>query len=1009
MRLRDVLAERWEGIGPSLQRSFWKPLRNMMEIFHPLPPLAALLVFGLLATDGQFREIYIAQLEGPNGNAGAWAASIVTAFVALGLISAVLYEAHYSLSTVRLKVVYSSYANAEVASRLRMLQRTAAFILVLLPWLGIAAGLFGARNFVAQRYCHLLTVAEVPQSELSDMQHLLTPGSWIIAGALAFLGVAIAVFSSVDQQNRIAQRAVACVAPALAFLLFLLLTDWFNGGLPDRLWSRVTATYLLLAAATVLYVVIYHRLYRRRSGFIYSHPQRTTGISLRRSRRRLLVAWALLPWVLIGLYFIVVPYFVPARPVGGAWTGCPVPSGNVPLPGHWTAFPVAMCITIAVGLLIVQLLDRFATHAWRRPAIVVATVALFIAMAAMSSLSLPNLVWVYRLIGPVGITGVQLLFLISVFAVLAALSQRSGFPALSLVVLALILGAIFPRYINWAVGALGIIWLTVAVIAILSERYAIATVAGLVLLVGLATWFGGRPPQIAQYPIGGNPAIKSLEFEYVCWLQQRGIGVPATGGGAKQADCPDAKAAPAFASQSKPYPVYIIAAEGGGIYAASAASMFMAKLQDRVPHFAEHVFAVSGVSGGAIGSAIFQALDHPAAASPVPPRSMPQQPAKVCEAGSGIRQGRSHAIEEEVASVMEDDHFSPVVGSIFPELLGLGKKRPVVLEESFTDSVFARDTQAGEALAAPFTNHWSARAGPPALVLNTTWVETGFRVAFAPFRLNEIDEALYSFFDPLMPDFSSAGKNPPKLITAAAASARFPLILPPLTAVMPDKRWNFVDGGYADNSGATTALDLYRAMQKVFQPRGSADGQKTQSPVDLRIILISSSNPQPNLKDADINGTSLGDIMAPIDAIMKVRSDLGNDAVARACGYIYPDDAAKGGMETNSPCIEHALDGKSPLQIVEIQDQTYGLALGWRISRTSFDVVSWMLGEPDGCTCVIDSTPQEGAIEDPNAQLTRGIVQRNKCILNSIAEAVGAPPAAAVDSTPARSTGETSH
>src|SRR5579863_617988 len=558
MRLRDVFAERWEEAGPYLQRSFWKPLRHMIEIFHPLPPLAGLIVFGLLATDLQFREIYISQLEGPNGNAGAWVASIAAGFVALGLISAVLYEAHYSLSSVRLNALYSSYAKLEVAPRLRVLQRIAAFVLVLLPWLGMAIGVFGARNFVVQRYCHLLNVAEVPQSELSDMQHLLTPSPWTIAGALVFLGIAIAAFSSADRQSRIAQRAIAFIAPALAFLLFLLFTDWFNDGLSEGLWSGVTATYFLLIVATVGYVLIYNRLYRRRSGFIYSNPQRSTGISLRKSRRRLLFLWAFLPWALIGVYFVVAPHVAQAQPAGSTWSNCPVPASHVPLAGRWTIFPVAICITIAAGLLVVQLLDRFSTHARRRSAVVLTAVALFVAMAAVSwSLPLPTLVWVYRLIGPVGITGVQLLFLISAFALLAALSQRSGFPALSLVILALILGAIFPRYINWTIGALALVGLTVAIIAILSKRQAVGAVAGLVVLVGLVSWIGERPPAIAQYQASGNPKVKPLEFAYVCWLQQRGIAVPATEKGPKQADCPDAQAAPAFASQATPYPVFI--------------------------------------------------------------------------------------------------------------------------------------------------------------------------------------------------------------------------------------------------------------------------------------------------------------------------------------------------------------------------------------------------------------------------------------------------------------------
>ena len=74
-----------------LQRSFWKPLRNTTEIFHVLPLAAAVILFVLLATDGQFREIYIAYLEGPNDGLAAWVISVAAALTAIALLSAVLY------------------------------------------------------------------------------------------------------------------------------------------------------------------------------------------------------------------------------------------------------------------------------------------------------------------------------------------------------------------------------------------------------------------------------------------------------------------------------------------------------------------------------------------------------------------------------------------------------------------------------------------------------------------------------------------------------------------------------------------------------------------------------------------------------------------------------------------------------------------------------------------------------------------------------------------------------
>jgi hypothetical protein len=153
---------------------------------------------------------------------------------------------------------------------------------------------------------------------------------------------------------------------------------------------------------------------------------------------------------------------------------------------------------------------------------------------------------------------------------------------------------------------------------------------------------------------------------------------------------------------------------------------------------------------------------------------------------------------------------------------------------------------------------------------------------------------------------------------------------------------------------------------------------------------------------------------------MKVREDLGNDAVARACSEIYQlgtspqngrmqrtarsdlSPAAAEQREENETCIQHSGEQDAPLQIVEIQDQTYGLSLGWKISQTSFAVVSWMLGKPSTCfvdprsTSAADSSSngQAGQRTD-NKQLTWQIVNRNSCVENSIQHLVEDAPSTA--------------
>jgi hypothetical protein len=1038
--------------GLVLQRKFWKPLRNMMDIFHVLPLAAVVIIFVLLATDGQFRELYISYLEGPraaHANAAPthadwaiWIVSMVTGLAAIALISAVLFEAHYALSTMRLNIIYSSYSNPDSNSRLRNLQKAAAFILAFLPWFGLAIGLLNARDFVAARYCQLLNNAGVPSDELYTMEHLWMPGGWTIAAGLIVLGAAAAGFSSIGEQHRGAQRAVAFCAPALAVLLFMLFTDLLEFNLGR---ARLVGLGLLVAVITLIYFMIYQWLYRRRGGFIHSGR----GISLRKRRRRWFAAWAFLPWFALAAYFARVQYAVPAVRPGSPWPTCPISISNIPAPGYWAAFPVAMCYTIAIGLLVGHLLGRFAAHEYRCRAVMLAVAALAVLAIAVSFADVNAAVSIYRFIGPLGTVALQLLFLISTMVLLAWLSQRSGFPMLTLVILALVVALTFPSHIEATEWAIGFVCAGVAVMAAISRRFGIAIMVLLLpVLLGINAYkFSDvKPVDQNRSPVADSDRVK---YKFSCWLNERGVPVANPAPAVLQdpncvSDVSPANARKPWQAGVK-YPVFIVAAEGGGIYAASAASIFLARSRDLAPQFDDHVFAVSGVSGGSIGAAIFQALDRAthqdspaksdgsAARSPVAhdvskgDSADKQQPAcpQYQPPSPDIA---NQSLEEKAANVMEDDHFSPVIGSVFTEIFSLPLNRPDALVASFENSTAAQDDKAGRDLCAPFAGHWQPAAFAPALALNSTWVEMGFRVAFAPFALNDLDESLYSFGDLSMPD-----EKAQSLMQAAGVSARFPLIMPPFSAVMqnPDKtdpmtmdtkRWNFVDGAYSDNSGATTALDIYKAIENV-SPQN----------VDLRLILITSSIPQPDLASSDINGTVFRDTVAPLDALMKVREDLGNDAVARACTYVYHDDlkpedtstdaasgksaepgpAGKHGRETNQDCIEHAGGLKSRLSLVEIQDQTYGLSLGWKISKTSFDVVSWMLGKPDSClgqykhSAQVSEPHQQdvpASADNLNTQLSNNILERNSCVLKTIIGLVNGSLSSPVTASPQNAT-----
>jgi hypothetical protein len=180
--------------------------------------------------------------------------------------------------------------------------------------------------------------------------------------------------------------------------------------------------------------------------------------------------------------------------------------------------------------------------------------------------------------------------------------------------------------------------------------------------------------------------------------------------------------------------------------------------------------------------------------------------------------------------------------------------------------------------------------------------------------------------------------------------------------------WNFVDGGYSDNSGASTALAIYRALES--EP-GNAE---------IKIILLTSSNPQPDLtpNKVSISGTSFRDTLAPITALLTVRQGLGNQAVARVCEE----------LKMGSDCKREASKPEAPLKIVELEVQTYNLPLGWKLSHTTFAMVQWMVGDPKLCSGGNAglNTGSDSKSADDTPELNEHIVARNSCVHKWVAD-----------------------
>jgi hypothetical protein len=243
-------------------------------------------------------------------------------------------------------------------------------------------------------------------------------------------------------------------------------------------------------------------------------------------------------------------------------------------------------------------------------------------------------------------------------------------------------------------------------------------------------------------------------------------------------------------------PFVVVATEGGGIRAAYWTAAMLAALQDTDPTFASHVYAISSVSGGSVGAAVFDA----------------------------VVEARPSNHRNAAGAILSTDSLAPALARmLYPDLLQRflpfvmpGADRGEALAESWTVAV-SKTMPASRfferALDGPF---WDAPT-LPRLYLNSTWVETGKRVVLSRPRVEP------KTFEDVEDGEALANLS---VADAVLASARFPYVSPAQTvpAVDGGGAWgHLVDGGYFENSGAQTASEILSAVG---------------NPGDARVILL---------------------------------------------------------------------------------------------------------------------------------------------------------------------------
>jgi hypothetical protein len=409
----------------------------------------------------------------------------------------------------------------------------------------------------------------------------------------------------------------------------------------------------------------------------------------------------------------------------------------------------------------------------------------------------------------------------------------------------------------------------------------------------------------------------------------------------------------------KDYPIYIVAAEGGGIYAAFRAATFLSGIQDLCPRFSHHLFSISSVSGGSVGAAVFAGLTK--SIKPKEERLSANSGCTKLDPGTRLKRNSELFFSDVAESILSDDFLSPPLAAFFfPDLMQRFLFFPVqrfdraaALERSvenswehhaasyqakFPDNWQSQDNPLRQA----FSRHWTHDSDTPALFMNTTEVETGRGFVISPFTFDAVGLSSSPLsFGSDSGTGSGATRRMVSTSTAAVLSARFPWLTPPGSfqsksarrtggrETTQETRTSLVDGGYFDNSGVVTAMHIIREIE------GAIHELKPVPQITINLIILTSEgfgDPQ----------TISGDYMVPIHALLNTRSARATIAIEEA---------------------KRTLDNKKSVTLSEAKLNGFGypLPLGWRLSPITRLLIYGQNGIVASCQAGVADREMAGA------------------------------------------------
>lgn len=324
------------------------------------------------------------------------------------------------------------------------------------------------------------------------------------------------------------------------------------------------------------------------------------------------------------------------------------------------------------------------------------------------------------------------------------------------------------------------------------------------------------------------------------------------------------------------YPVYIVLSDGGASRAGKWTTSVLGYLQDSTYRanpgnsFRDHLLCLAGASGGSVGNCAFYSLLDASYRGDIAPDAMTDHADRFFETDFLI-----HAL----ARLLGPDIFRHIIP--FPVPLN---NRADALEESLENA--SQDTILNAYFRRPLSQVFDTTGLLPILFINTTQVDNGM-----PGVISSVLPPPHSQRQDVLSLVDSSVRNHGsdiRLSTAAVVSSRFPYVSP---AGKVFDRY-YVDGGYFDNSGAGTVLELIQELNEFLSDSANIGLRPYANRLSFHLLHITNSEvsrqPSPDIHPL------VNDLFSPLITLAGMQgssTDIGDGILTNAFRTLNTDTA----------------------------------------------------------------------------------------------------------------------